>query len=757
MGNDVMLDHLNTLKKLDQWVLWKHEEVNGRKTKVPYSITGYKAQSDNARTWSSYANVIQRLNGYAGIGIMFANNLCGIDLDHHEDGQNLYIDDAGRLTSDAQFWIDSLPTYWEISPSGNGLHALALGVLPEGRRQDDKQGIALYDKGRFFTVTGRHIEGTPADVANIQDEINVMYRWTFGDGKKAIQTGAINNNPLPDEDFDLRIIALIMNNEKFNAIWKGDFSAYQKDHSRADLALAGFVMRATSNNLMWADRVMRLWPHFRQEKWDTRHFSNGDTYGLRTLLMAASDMVVSDQPAPTSEDNPIDIIRPVFLRTDSGNGERLAFRHSRTLKYHEAVGWLHWEERYWRADDTGEIMRRARETARSIFEEAKYAGNDETATAVAKWATASLSNSKLTAMIKQTESQISIIVTPDQFDRNPMLLNVQNGMIDLNNGKLLPHDPDRLITKITHVDYLPDAPCPLWLSFLDRIMAGNSQMISFLQRAIGYSLTGDISEQCLFMSYGTGANGKSVFNDTILTMLGDFGQAAEFSTFLSHTQDGIRNDIARLVGSRFVSSLEAGEGRKLSEVIVKSLTGGDAVTARFLHKELFTFRPQFKLWLATNHKPNISGTDYAIWRRIRLIPFMVTIPGPERDLHLVEKLRNELSGILSWSVRGCLEWQRQGLGTPDEVLQATEEYRTDMDSLAAFLRDCCKVDRMLLAQSGVLHAAYNAYSGEKTNPREFKALMIEHGYKLEHTRNGSAWRGVGMIDMFDKQTENIEL
>jgi putative DNA primase/helicase len=205
----------------------------------------------------------------------------------------------------------------------------------------------------------------------------------------------------------------------------------------------------------------------------------------------------------------------------------------------------------------------------------------------------------------------------------------------------------------------------------------------------GYALTGDTREQVLFILYGTGANGKSTFLEVLRALLGEFARQTDFSTFLVRSSDTVRNDLAKLAGARFVTAVEAEEGRRLDEALVKQLTGGDRITARFLYKEFFEYDPQFKIFLATNHKPVIWSPGEAIWRRIRLIPFAVTIPEAEQDHTLVAQLCTELPGILRWAVQGCLAWQQEGLGIPEEVQQATAAYRQDMDALAGFLASCC--------------------------------------------------------------------
>lgn len=473
--------------------------------------------------------------------------------------------------------------------------------------------------------------------------------------------------------------------------------------------------------------------------------------------LSAENQARCDPPLPESEVKviarsvaryePKPLTEPCEL-TDMGNARRFAVRCGHVVKYAKAWGWLFWNGQCWQRDDVGMVRRLGRDTVRAIHSEAQFAANEDTAKKIGKWAVTSQSRQHLKDMIELAESEPEIITTPDQFDRDAMLFNVQNGTLDLRTGELRPHDPADLITKIAGAEFDPDATCPIWLGFLNRIMAGKASLKEFLRRAIGYSLSGDTSEQVLFFNYGTGANGKSVLLETLRAALGDYGQAAEFSTFLMRQSDNIRNDIARLAGARFVSAIEAGEGRRLSEVLVKSLIGSDTVTARFLHREFFEFRPRFKLWLAANHKPVIRGTDYAIWRRIRLIPFIVTIPEQERDPHLADKLRGELPGILAWAVRGCLDWQREGLGTPDEVREATEAYRLEMDTLAAFLDECCVIADGAKVAPSDLYGAFKSWcdaNGEQPGrQRDFRQRMIERGFQQERTGKARRWEGIGL-------------
>jgi putative DNA primase/helicase len=243
--------------------------------------------------------------------------------------------------------------------------------------------------------------------------------------------------------------------------------------------------------------------------------------------------------------------------------------------------------------------------------------------------------------------------------------------------------------------------------------------MEFLQRAIGYSLTGLTTEDCLFLLYGTGRNGKSRLLDACHALLGPYAKTAQMSSFLHQEKDTVRNDLADLHGVRFVSAIETAEGKRLSEGLIKQLTGGDRLKARFLFEEYFEFLPCFKMFLAVNHKPEIRGTDVAIWERIRLIPFTVYIPPEDRDKQLGEKLRQELPGILAWAVRGCLAWQKDGLQPPDAVLHATEAYRNEMDVIGRFLEACCVVapgDTSVRTQATTLYNAFRDWctqGGEK--------------------------------------------
>jgi putative DNA primase/helicase len=360
-------------------------------------------------------------------------------------------------------------------------------------------------------------------------------------------------------------------------------------------------------------------------------------------------------------------------------------------------------------------------------------------------------------MIELAKTEAGISVTPDQLDSDPWLLNCLNGTIDLRTGELHDHRRENLCTKLVPVGFDPEAQCPIWDSFLERILGQNLELIKFLRRAVGYSLTGLTTEQILVFLYGTGANGKTTFIETMRHLFADYSQQADFTTFLEKKNDGPRNDLASLKGARFVAAVEAAEGRQLAEAVIKQTTGGDTIRARFLYHEFFEFKPQFKLFLVANHKPRIAGTDEAIWRRIRLIPFAVTIPKDERDQQLPEKLERELPGILTWAVRGCRSWQKNGLGEPAEVSEATAAYRREMDILADFIEEGCVVGPQEVVDAGQLYKVFMKWcedSGEEPlTQKKLGEKLRERGFEAGKKRGIRRWKGLRLHHDFDDEAE----
>jgi P4 family phage/plasmid primase-like protien len=445
--------------------------------------------------------------------------------------------------------------------------------------------------------------------------------------------------------------------------------------------------------------------------------------------------------------------RGTYLCTDSGNAERLADRHGANLRYcYPWLRWLVYDGTRWRVDDRGAVVRLAKDTARSIFEEAKEAPDDETAKRLGKWATSSLSENKLRAMISLAQSEPGVPVLPEEMDASRELLNVLNGTIDLRTGEIREHRREDLITKLAPVEYDPGAEAPTWAATLERVLP-SEEVRRFFKKVCGYALTGDVSEQMLPVLYGTGANGKSTVLNALLAVLGDYGMQAA-PDLLVAKKGAHPTELADLFGMRFVASIEVEDGSRLAESLVKQLTGGDRIKARRMRQDFWEFEPTHKVFMSCNHKPQVRGSDNAIWRRIRLVPFTETIPPAEQDKHLPDKLREERAGILAWAVEGCREWRREGLQAPEEVRQATGAYRAEMDVLGAFLRECCRKGPDENTGTQDLYKAYRFWcedGGERPEgKRKFSSRLKERGFESRRSgANGSyEWQGVELLNFW---------
>lgn len=412
-----------------------------------------------------------------------------------------------------------------------------------------------------------------------------------------------------------------------------------------------------------------------------------------------------------------------------------------------AGGWLVWDDKRWQLDDDGAIYRLAGACTDQMADLANQCADLEERKKLLSFVIALRRRRGLENLIALAATLEGIAIgNPERFDADQWLLNVENGTIDLRTGALRAHDRSDLITKLVGIQYDPAATCSRWERFLSEVFGGDSETIDFVQRATGYSLTGCTREHAFLILHGAGANGKSSLLNTIGLILGDYGLAAAPETFVDRQAGAATNDLARLRGMRFVSALETSEGRSLAESFVKSVTGGDRISARYLYAEFFDFEPMFKLWLGTNHKPVIKGGDEGIWRRVRLVPFEQSFEGERCDPELRAKLDAELPGILAWAVRGCLEWQKRGLAPPSSVTGATAAYRSEMDTFASFVDERCEVADEAAVGAGELYRAYRAWAelnGEKPlSQRWFGLRLSERGFRTQRTKRERHWTGL---------------
>jgi putative DNA primase/helicase len=436
--------------------------------------------------------------------------------------------------------------------------------------------------------------------------------------------------------------------------------------------------------------------------------------------------------------------------TDSTNAERFIKEFGGDIRYNKAwKKWVVWNGKFWETDESGALVHeKGLLMVRNIYREILKTDDHKERLEIENFAKLSESIRRRENFVKAAQYVPSLNITSDDLDPDPWLMNVQNGTINIITGELTGHRQGNMITKIANVNYDPSADCPLWKQFIREIMDYKPELVQFVQTAAGWTMTGDISEQVMFILYGTGANGKSTFLNTSQHILGDYSTSTNTETFMKKNGDQYTNDVARLRGTRFVTTTEAEQGRRLSEPLIKKIAGNEKLTARFLYGEYFTFLPTFKIWMATNHKPIIKGTDHGIWRRIMLIPFTTTIPKEKQDRHLEAKLKREASGILNWLLEGAARWREEKLQAPDIVLNATDEYRGEMDVIGIFLKERCRIDIQLQIRIRELYKAYADWCDENkehaVSERFFSSRLKEMGYEQKRNSEARFWSGLGL-------------
>lgn len=394
--------------------------------------------------------------------------------------------------------------------------------------------------------------------------------------------------------------------------------------------------------------------------------------------------------------------------TELGNAKRFVTEYKNKILFDtQRKKWLFWNDKKWEYDELMEIERMFFKLLEKMKKESP---TDDEKLLVKYLSHLQRSQSRTSMQGSLNHAKALVPISNEKLNKNPFLFNMQNGILDLKNDTLHQHDQQFLLTQIAPVTYEADTGCPMWLSFLNKIFNNNESLIEFIQRALGYSLSGSTTERCIFILYGSGKNGKTVFIETISRIImGEYAKKTSSETFMKQNNGNmIRNDLARLQGARFVYASEGNESRRLDEGMVKEITGGDNISARYLYAEWFEFKPEFKIWFATNHKPTISGSDNAIWRRIKLIPFTVTIQEHEeipQDV-LFECFEREKEGIFNWIYQGFLKWYNEGFNRCEDIEREVLQYREDMDYIEMFIQDCCTLDENSKIPTKYLYEAF---------------------------------------------------
>lgn len=764
------------LKSVKNWICWKavpdpRPDDSGHIGKKPINpVTGYFASTTDPSTWSDFDTALAASGNYSGIGFVFTNSpFFGVDVDKKSEELADFLN--GKTDNIIGEFIYTLQSYTETSPSGKGIHIICKGSLPDGGRH--KNDVEMYDTGRFFTMTGNAF--AYFSTRECTDSIKALHEKYIG-GRKAPKPSRRECSPTFSGDIS-ELMDKVQQSKQgaiFTDLFEGKWESHYTSQSEADIAFCNMLAFWLGRDEQAMDSVFRQ-SGLMRDKWDRKQ--SGSTYGALTIAKAAAECqtaygertdaaqqysitIGQNGDVPDVKDENGGEIK-TYTMDDTGNAQRLFDNYGDRLRYsYVDKSWYYWDERRWCKDITGtidriaddalDVMQREADIYREIDRRNKDTDNKtEILKQFLKHVKNSRSSKAKSAMKKELQHKVPIVI--NQFDRDKFMLNTPSGIIDLKSGNVLAHDIEKYITKLTGTG-ISENDCPQWKAFLDTIFGNDFELIRYIQKAVGYSLSGGTSEQCVFFLYGTGRNGKSTFLDTVRAMMGDYASNAQPETIMVSQKNygGARSDIARLKGARFVTTVEPNEGMRLNEGLIKQLTGGDPVTARFQYSSEFEFIPEFKIWMATNHKPIIRGTDTGIWRRIHLVPFTVQIPENKIDRNLPYKLHKELPAILRWAVEGYTLYRSEGLRMPSAVLNAVNDYRREMDVISSFLSACCSVG-MGEEQSSVLYAVYCKWANDnneyKMSHTRFTAeLLKKSGISKEKRRDGAFFIGLSVKD-----------
>lgn len=756
------------LRNLKQWGLFELKWVEARKknTKIPINpYDGSAGKSNDPSTWSDFDTAMRALNDVEradGLAFYFANGYVGLDIDHIDsnledwrEGDN----DPNNLVNKFQDLTDN--TYMEVSQSGTGIHAIFKGKIPGKRRR--KGNYEMYQTGRFFALTGNNIIPNPTIKSMSDDEMKTLYEFLFGKDN-VVQLHSETDNITP---VDLSVVEIIKRAEnsaktgkRFTMFMKGGWEQFYSSHSEADMAFANDLAFWTGRDFHKMDTIFRN-SSLMREKFDEKR--GAVTYGTSLLNKAINETQNIYNPESDSQDSESsytfsfneDKTKKIMSHSwdDQGRGLRMRDQFATVLKFNAVdKKWFFFNGSYWQ-EDTGnqKVELAAERVANSIKKESpelRFSTKTDKDKAMNEWYKFQKdSRSHMAKMHMIDEFKKYVIVKHGEFDKEDMLLNTESGYVDLSNGELHDHDIDKNFSHQTLAEYSDNVDAPLWDKFLHQIFNNDEELIHYVQKAIGYSFTGSVDEQCLFILNGRGRNGKSVFSNVISDVAGNYAKQMNVQTIVAKkNQSGSANsDIARLEGARIVTSSELNEGDRFDESLVKQLTGGDKILARFLYGSEFEYKPKFKIWMATNHLPIIRGTDDGIWRRIKIIPFNIQIPKEKVDKKLEYKLKAEYTGILNWIVQGAIMWQQEGLEDPEAVKQVIETYRAEMDPLDAFLEECCTTGQNYSIKARDMYDAYHEWAKES---EEYKMSMTKFGRemskKLLRVKKRDGWCYVGL-------------
>lgn len=659
------------------WCCWKLTE----RGKVPFDVLKNTfAKSNDRETFYPFKTVLHYLPQYlrqdntgkflGGLGLGIFNGFSAIDIDH-------CIDENGTISDMAQEIIDYCQSYTEKSPSGTGIRIIFKTNFKDYDKtkyyiNHHKIGLEIYVEGatnKFVTITGNAIRES-----NIVD-VDIQYILDKYMKKKQTAT-----QPIPVSGKNTYNIADFLDkDDKLNVLYN---RLIDGNESEMDLALCNKLAFYLQRDYNAMKEAFENSPYFATK--DDKHVKKWLThdYANNTLNKAIESCSAVYTPSSAKR----------YDLNDTGNAHRFVDKYSSEVKYNvDNKMWMIWNGTNWQFD----VFNNVKNLAEILIEEMKLecfrlTDLDEQKRQLRNVDRLFNKNGK-DNMLSEAQHLSMIPVNNDMFDKNDFFFNCNNGVINLKTGQLIPHNKNLLLNKISSAN-LSDKKPVRFLNFLNDMFEGNQELIHYLHKAFGYSLTGSCEEQCMFILQGDGNDGKSLLLQIIQEVIGDYSATSNPDLLLDKKyQSANLSEVARLKGIRFCVVNELKIGDRLNESSVKDITSGNnMIVARFLYGNEFEFLPKMKIWLATNYEPKIVGTDKGIWRRIVLIPCKRSLKEDEVDKKLIFKLREEKDEILNWLVEGCLLWQQEGLTMPQCLKERLDVYKTDMDLIQRWLNEHCE-------------------------------------------------------------------
>lgn len=748
------------LKQNASFCLWKKEKRGGRVTKVPYNPNnGMMAKTNDASTFSDFATAMKAyaMGGWDGIGYRVSEGIGAIDIDH-------CIREDGTLNDVAASILGFFPdTYFERSPSGTGLRGF-FKLSPDFAYDktvyyinNRKHGLEVYLPGatnRFVTVTGNmYRSGT----VERNDEGLATTLDTFMKRKSQTTTSTVEPCSYLTDEQVMQHALKSESGEKFKALYNGQWEELYDSQSDADMALVSMLAFWCGNVEEQIDCIFRS-SGLMREKWERR--TGDSTYGQITIRNAVSSNSTIYTPindaSASAEDEFRDLddpeeekapfrpalsfvtmkledmkphTNPRYQREEIGIGNAFADYFKPIARFNADRNiWYVYDGIVWQSDENAlAVAELAKVLADRLYTFALQIKDEDTRNRYIKRVQKLQLRKHRKTMIEDAKSVHPIRMSA--FDANKYLFNLENGTLNLSTLEFHEHDPKDFITKVSHINYDPKATCPRWNQFIDEVMVGRKNVGRYLQKAIGYSLSGDTSLECLFIMFGpTTRNGKTTTIETILRVMGEYGRSAKpdmlATNYFRGQSNGSSDDVARLAGARFVGISEMEQKLTINASLTKQLTGNGSITARFLYEGYFEFHLQAKIFIDTNHLPNVTDRTLFESGRLKIIPFTRHFEDHEQDKTLKTTLMQpeNLSGILNWCIEGYKLFKKEGLEEPEEVKTATEEYRVESDRTAQFMAQCLKKEK------GSEIKACNVYN-------RYKDWCSENGYKYESSQN----------------------